>query len=73
MKIIKSLRVIILILPSMLFAQTTYNGPASGSVTSGVIVTTDNFSANAMGDEIFGQPRIMELLESDEEPLISKK
>ena len=72
MKTIKSLRVIILILPSMIFAQTTYNGPAPGSVTSGVIVTTDNFSAIAMGDELLGEPRIMELLESDEEPLYLK-
>lgn len=62
------LSIAILILSSMVIAQTTYQGPATGSVTSGVVVNTDNFIF-AKGEEILSKPQVLELMKNEVEPL----
>ncbi len=56
MKTFKLILTSVFLLPTLIFAQTTYNGPAIGSVTSGAIVSTDNFSATTMENEFAGEP-----------------
>jgi len=69
MKSVKYSYLFLLIFPATIFTQTTYDGPASGSVTSGVIVTTDNFNSFDMNEHISGEPYEIERLEQEAKPL----
>ena len=54
---------------NVIFSQTTFQGPATGSVANGVMVTTDDFAFVPSGDEILGEPRVIEFMEYNAEPL----
>jgi len=71
MHILRYISVLFLIYSVSTIGQTTYNGPASGNVSSGVMVTTDNFSFIPMDGEILGEQRIMEFMENKNEPMLS--
>jgi hypothetical protein len=58
MKILKYSIIAFLIFSTFIFSQVTYQGPAPGSVNSGVEVTTDNFISIPQRNESQGQTRI---------------
>jgi len=68
MHILRYISIIFLIYSVSTFGQTTYDGPEPGNVSSGVVVTTDNFNFMPAGSEILGAPRIIELMENEVEP-----
>ncbi|MCH7963648.1 MAG: hypothetical protein IH852_06900, partial [Bacteroidetes bacterium] len=61
----------VLIISAISFGQ-TYSGPATGSVSSGVEVTTDNFLSLPVGSELPEETRVYELMESNLPPMYYK-
>jgi len=68
MHILKYIGIIFFIYSVSTFGQTTYS-IAPGNVSSGVMITTDNFSFIPMGGEKLGEPRELEFMENNVEPL----
>jgi len=58
----------VLIISAISFGQ-TYNGPATGNVNSGVVVTTDNFLSLPVGSELPKEPRVYEFMENNTPPM----
>jgi hypothetical protein len=68
-KVKQLLFVILLSFPGFILAQVTYQGPATGWVPTGVMITTDNFTNEPLqGDE--GERVIRHLNIQDEGPMI---
>ena len=69
MKALRNLCLVIIVFSQTTFTQTTYNGPAVGSITSGAILNTDNFSFIPMGYELLGEPHQLEFMKNEVGPL----
>jgi hypothetical protein len=69
MRTIKFLTIIFLVFSTAIIAQTTYSGPATGSVSSGVMVNTDDFTFQPIDDGIPGKIKVMEIMKNDDESL----
>ncbi|MCZ6702938.1 MAG: hypothetical protein O6940_07850, partial [Ignavibacteria bacterium] len=70
MNILKYSSIAFLFFSTITFSQVVYQGPATGSVGSGVVVTTDNFLFTPAGSESFEPPRVYEIMEYESEPMI---
>ena len=69
MKILKYSGIAFLIFSTILLSQVTYQGPATGNVNSGVMVTTDSFLSLPVGSEVPKETRVYELMEYDFPPM----
>ena len=58
----------VLIISAISFGQ-TYSGPATGTVNSGVVVTTDNFLSLPVGSELPEETRVYKFMEYDSPPM----
>jgi len=69
-KLLSTIEVIsLLLIPALTFGQ-TYSGPATGSVNSGVVVTTDDFLFTPTVSESYEQPRVHKYMEIETEPIM---
>ena len=69
MNILKYSSIAFLIFSTFIFSQVTYQGPATGNVNSGVVVTTDNFLSLPVGSELPKEPRVYEFMENNSPPM----
>ena len=69
MKILKYSSIVFIIFSTITFSQVTYQGPATGTVNSGVMVTTDNFLSLPVGSEVSKETRVYELMDYDHPPM----
>jgi len=68
-KTLKYSSIACLIFSTIIFGQVTYQGPATGTVNSGVVVTTDDFLSQPVGSEIPEETRVYEFMENDAEQI----